>query len=149
MFPVNGTFSKNHRAMLTQLTSILKQVTSLCVPGNTLNKIETAARDLLTQAVTSLVPSLSATHINSFAYMPHLIGHHVGMDVHDCASLMPRLGDEPLIPGNVIAIEPALYIPELGYGMRVENTICITETVPCALTQSIVLEPDDVEAMMK
>mgnify|MGYP001954413049 CR=1 FL=1 len=38
-------------------------------------------------------------------YMPHGIGHYMGLDVHDVGN-----GREPLQPGDVITIEPGLYL---------------------------------------
>lgn len=54
----------------------------------------------------------------------HSIGHGVGLEVHE----RPRQGRraEELIPGDVIAIEPGLYMPGVG-GVRLEDTVLITE----------------------
>lgn len=54
----------------------------------------------------------------------HSIGHGVGLEVHE----RPRQGRraEELIPGDVIAVEPGLYMPGIG-GVRLEDTILITD----------------------
>ena len=45
---------------------------------------------------------------NVHKWFPHSIGHHLGLDLHDCPNHNPN---DPLIPGNVITIEPGVYIP--------------------------------------
>ena len=54
-------------------------------------------------------------------YLPHGISHHVGLDVHD--SFVPGTALEA---GMVITIEPGLYIPDEGIGIRIEDTVRVT-----------------------
>ena len=54
-------------------------------------------------------------------YLPHAIGHHVGLDVHD-----PTPPGRSLEPGMVLAIEPGLYLPEEGIGIRIEDMVEVT-----------------------
>ena len=56
----------------------------------------------------------------------HSLGHGLGLAVHE----EPYFGDDPtntsvLEPGHVFTIEPGLYYPERGYGMRIEDVIWI------------------------
>ena len=58
-------------------------------------------------------------------YFQHSLGHGVGLDIHE----LPRLSsysDALLEPGMVVAVEPGLYIPEIG-GVRLEDTVVVTE----------------------
>ena len=55
-------------------------------------------------------------------YMPHSIGHGLGLDVHDSLGA-PRYFE----PGMVLTVEPGIYIPEEGIGVRIEDDILITE----------------------
>ncbi len=57
------------------------------------------------------------------AYMPHGTGHGVGLEVHE-APLLDQNGPE-LLPGDVVSIEPGLYLPALG-GVRIEDLVVIT-----------------------
>lgn len=55
----------------------------------------------------------------------HSLGHGLGVRVHEGPSLSPRY-NHPLEPGNVVTIEPGIYIPGWG-GVRIEDVATITE----------------------
>jgi Xaa-Pro aminopeptidase len=55
----------------------------------------------------------------------HSLGHGLGVRVHEGPSLSPRY-DKPLQPGNVVTIEPGIYIPGWG-GVRIEDVATITD----------------------
>ncbi len=55
-------------------------------------------------------------------YYPHAVSHHLGLDVHDVADY-----SKPLTEGNVITVEPGIYIPEWNIGVRIEDDILITD----------------------
>jgi len=57
-----------------------------------------------------------------YGKMMHMIGHSLGIEVHDPMGNTKRLEE-----GMIIAIEPALYVKELG-GVRIEDDILITKT---------------------
>lgn len=54
-------------------------------------------------------------------YYPHAVSHHLGLDVHDVADYSRLLTE-----GNVITVEPGIYIPEWNVGVRIEDDILIT-----------------------
>ena len=58
------------------------------------------------------------------AFMPHGLGHHLGLDVHDAVQFADR--EMPLQPGNVITVEPGLYIASEGIGVRLEHDFLVT-----------------------
>ena len=56
----------------------------------------------------------------------HSLGHGVGLNIHERPS-MNHMTKDVLQPGNVITIEPGLYYPERGFGVRVEDTFYVDE----------------------
>jgi len=56
-------------------------------------------------------------------YFVHSLGHGVGLDVHEPPALSPK-SKEILAEGNVVTIEPGIYIPGFG-GVRIEDTVLI------------------------
>lgn len=67
---------------------------------------------------------LAAAPVGSWS--SHL-GHGIGLFVHEGPHLNPNW-DDVLEEGDVIAVEPALYAPELACGMRIENDYLVTAT---------------------
>ncbi len=58
-------------------------------------------------------------------YFPHHAGHGLGLS-HPEAPYIVRQATETLLSGDVVTLEPGLYIPNLG-GIRIENDYLITE----------------------
>ena len=54
----------------------------------------------------------------------HGTGHGVGLEIHEAPSL-GRSGTRPLLPGDVITIEPGIYDPAIG-GVRLEDLLVVT-----------------------
>ncbi|HEV8536943.1 MAG TPA: M24 family metallopeptidase [Candidatus Limnocylindria bacterium] len=54
----------------------------------------------------------------------HSTGHGVGLDIHE-APAIARSGIKPLVAGDVVTIEPAIYDPAIG-GVRLEDMLVIT-----------------------
>lgn len=55
-------------------------------------------------------------------YFPHATSHFLGIDAHDLGDY-----DVPLAPGMVITVEPGIYIPEEGIGIRIEDDVLVTQ----------------------
>lgn len=87
---------------------------------------------------------------------PHYIGHHLGLDLHDIPSVSRNAR---LKKGNVVTIEPGLYIPQdsrwpkhfHGIGMRVEDDIAVGKTPSdiLNLTSLCVKEVEDIETLIR
>jgi Xaa-Pro aminopeptidase len=64
----------------------------------------------------------------------HGTGHGVGLEIHEMPTV-GRSGTKPLAPGDVVTVEPGIYLPELG-GVRLEDMLVITETGARNLTHA-------------
>jgi Xaa-Pro aminopeptidase len=88
----------------------------------------------------------------------HGSGHHLGIDVHDCAhARKEQYADAILEPGMILTVEPGFYIqpddtlfPEeyRGIGVRIEDDILVTESGCKILSNLLPRHPDEVEAYM-
>ena len=70
-------------------------------------------------------------------------GHFLGLDVHDASDY-----GLPLKAGVVITVEPGIYIPEEGIGIRIEDDILVTMDGPVLLSKDIPRTVADIERAM-
>jgi Xaa-Pro aminopeptidase len=77
-------------------------------------------------------------------YFMHGTSHHLGLDVHDVGTM-----HEPITAGMVFTVEPGIYIPEEGLGVRLENDILILENGYFDLMGNIPIEAEEIEELMK
>jgi len=136
-YPVSGIFSKRQKELYNIVLETQEYIESLAQPGYWLyNKAE---------------PQKSLHHLSyeflekiGYAkYFTHKIGHFLGLDVHD-------LGDynEPLKEGDIITIEPGIYIPEEGIGIRIEDNYWIVKDGVLCLSQDLPKDPHLIEELM-
>jgi Xaa-Pro aminopeptidase len=74
--------------------------------------VDASARDLI-------------THAGYGANFGHGLGHGVGLFIHEEPGFN-RSNTAPLVPGNVVTVEPGIYLPGWG-GVRIEDIVLITE----------------------
>lgn len=76
-------------------------------------------------------------------YYMHGLGHPLGLDVHDVGDM-----NVPFADGTVLTVEPGIYIPDEGFGVRLEDNIVVTEDGPVNLMEKIPIEADEIESIM-
>ena len=77
-------------------------------------------------------------------YFVHGIGHFLGLDVHDVGT-----SSDPLKEGDVITIEPGVYIPEELLGIRLEDNYWIIQDGAICLSESLPKDIQSIEQMMR
>ncbi len=65
-------------------------------------------------------------------YFPHATSHFIGLNVHDVGDYQM-----PLKPGMVLTVEPGIYIPEEGIGVRIEDDVLVTADGVQSLSASL------------
>ncbi len=80
-------------------------------PGPEGRAVDAVARELIA----------AAGHAEHFG---HGLGHGVGLEVHESPRLATT-GEDPLRAGNVVTVEPGVYVPGLG-GVRIEDLVVVT-----------------------
>ena len=149
--PVNGRFSKRQRAVYDAVLRTVKLMTKLAIPGKLLRdwqkECEVAVtEELLTLGLLSIkeVKKQTDQALACKKYFMHGCGHHIGLGVHDLGP-----AQRPLVKGCVITIEPGIYIPEEGFGIRIENDIVINDQSGAIdLMADTPVEADEIEQLM-
>jgi Xaa-Pro aminopeptidase len=66
----------------------------------------------------------------------HGLGHGVGLDIHEGPRLARTASEEPLRAGNVVSVEPGVYLPD-ALGVRIEDLIVVGEDRTVAVDQEV------------
>ena len=164
-FPGSGTFSpiqrqvhdlveKSHRAGLAQVA-----------PGKYFADFHEACMEVIANGLfdwgllpVSVDEALSPKGQHHRRYLVCGVGHHLGLDCHDCAhSSYESYHDAPMVPGMVLTVEPGLYFhehdltlpPELrGIGVRLEDDIVVTAGGSDVISDALPLDASGIEAWM-
>jgi len=149
-YPVNGRFTPRQRAVYEAVLRVMKAAISRTVAGTLLRDWKRAAQLDMNEELVGLGLLTTADLAKDSPqepackkYFMHGLGHSLGLGVHDLAPL-----NGPLEPGWVITVEPGIYIPEEGFGIRLENDILVTHVGPVDLCGEIPIEPDEIEQLM-
>lgn len=130
-----------------------------CFESNqvSLNDIHEVSVKVLTQELKNLpgFGLINSGDVSRYLY-PHYIGHHLGLDLHDIPSVSRY---QKLKAGNVVTIEPGVYVPKddkwpkayQGIGVRVEDDIVVGKYSKdiLNLTSGCVKEVEDIESLIR
>ncbi|RIK82780.1 MAG: X-Pro aminopeptidase [Planctomycetota bacterium] len=149
--PVGGRFTPRQRAVYDAVLRVMRASIAGAVVGKVNRQWRREAQAMMNDELLQLgflkeedlTKPYDPDEPPCRKYFMHGLGHPLGLDVHDVGS--PH---EPFAPGWVITVEPGIYIPEEGFGIRIENDVLITETGPVDLMAGIPVEADEIEALM-
>jgi Xaa-Pro aminopeptidase len=146
--PPSGKFSAAQRQIYELVLAAQDAGIRACKPGNEFQAPNKAAQQVILEGLTKLGIIQKPEEMRR--YFPHGTSHYLGLDVHDRGSY------GPLKAGNVITVEPGIYIPEgspcdkkwWNIGVRIEDDVLITETGAENLSKDAPRTAAEVEAMM-
>lgn len=119
-----GEPTKRQVAVHEAVQGAQRQIISLLKPDLSIEEYHRDVDVIMKQALLSLGLMKDQDDDNGYrTYFPHAISHGLGVDVHDSLG-SPRY----LQPGMVLTVEPGIYIPDEGIGVRIEDDILITDT---------------------
>jgi Xaa-Pro aminopeptidase len=149
--PVNGKFTKRQKEVYNAVNNVKKAATKLLVPGTLWKEYHKEVGNIMTAELLALGLLDKADVQNEDKdwpaykkYFMHGTSHHIGLDTHDYGLLW-----EPMQAGNVFTVEPGIYIPEEGIGIRLEDDVVIQEKGdPVNLMGDIPIEVEEIEELM-
>jgi Xaa-Pro aminopeptidase len=149
--PVSGRFNPRQRQVYQSVLRVLRAVSKAATPGKLPMDWQKEAEAFLEKELVDLrllkMSDIKKQNPDEPAfkkYFMHGVGHPLGLDVHDLGHTV-----EPIQAGWVLTVEPAIYIREEGFAVRVENDILVQRGGNVDLMETIPIEPGDVEQLMK
>ncbi|AFP85467.1 Xaa-Pro aminopeptidase [secondary endosymbiont of Heteropsylla cubana] len=161
-FPINGRFSKEQRIIYTLVLDMLNYALKFYGPGYTMLELHEKIIQIMVSGLwkIGIIRGNMQTFLATQGYQRffmHRLSHFLGLDVHD---MMGNSGfceqKKVLEPRMVLTIEPGIYIPcdsdipfaYRGIGVRIEETILITDTGNENLTDLVIKEVYEIEQLM-
>ena len=148
--PVNGKYTARQRAVYDAVLRVKNAATALLKPGNRIPEYHQEVGKLMEKELVDL-GLISMDEIRNEnpewpaykKYFMHGTSHHLGVDVHDVASIY-KVFEE----GMVFTVEPGIYIPEENIGIRLEDDVVITKDGHLNLMANIPIEVEEIEDIM-
>jgi len=150
--PVSGKFTDRQKAVYNAVNHVKKEATKLLVPGTLWKEYHVEVGDIMTSELLKLglldkadVQSEDKNWPAYKKYFMHGTSHHIGLDTHDYGLL-----HKPMEANMVFTVEPGIYIPDEGFGIRLEDDVVIQEKgTPFNLMRNIPIEAEEIEDLMQ
>ena len=149
--PVNGKFTRRQKQVYNAVLRVLRASSAGLRPGKKWKEWQKEAEQLVEKECVDL-GLLSTRDIKKQdpdkpavkKYFMHGVGHPLGLDVHDLG-----LVTEPMREGWVMTVEPAIYIPDEGFAVRLENDVLVRGSGNVDLMADIPIEAEEIEEKMQ
>jgi Xaa-Pro aminopeptidase len=106
-YPVSGKFNEEQAKVYRAVYQAQEDVFAAIKPGAAMVDLEEACEASLKRA----------GYLDKFT---HSFGHFIGLNVHDVGNT-----SAPLPPGAIFTVEPGIYLPERGFGVRIEDEVLV------------------------
>lgn len=140
-FPANGKFTSRQKQIYDIVLRGNKYIIENCKPGETLFGLNRKLIQFYEEELKAIGLLENGKTVRDYYW--HGVSHMLGLETHDVT-----LNHYVLEAGNVITVEPGLYLEDEGIGIRIEDDILITEDGCVNLSKDIIKEIDEVEAFM-
>lgn len=148
--PVNGKFTKRQKAVYNAVLRVQRSAMNLLRPGISIQDYHKEVGKVMESELMTL-GILDQTDVKKQdpnkplykKYFMHGTSHHLGLDVHDVGTMY-----DPIAPGMVFTVEPGIYLPEEGMGIRLENNIVILDNGYQDLMKNLPIEVEEIEDLM-
>ncbi|WP_405222333.1 aminopeptidase P family protein [Dokdonia sp. Asnod1-B02] len=149
--PVNGRFTDRQKDVYNAVLRVKDEATKMLVPGTMWEQYHVEVGKLMTSELLGLglLDKVDVQNENPDwpaykKYFMHGTSHHIGLDTHDYGLL-----HEPMQANNVFTVEPGIYIPKEGFGIRLEDDLVIQENgAPVNLMGDIPITVEEIEDLM-
>lgn len=149
--PVSGRYSKRQKEVYNAVLKVKNEATKMLVPGTVLTDYHIEVGKLMTSELLNLGLLDKADVQNENPdwpaykkYFMHGTSHHIGLDTHDYGIIT-----DPIEPNMVFTVEPGIYIPDEGFGIRLEDDVVVQENgEPINLMKNIPIEVEEIEYLM-
>ena len=150
--PVSGTFTPRQKAVYNAVLRVKNEATKLLVPGEFWKNYHLEVGKIMTSELLGLglIDKADVQNENPDwpaykKYFMHGTSHHMGLDTHDYGLL-----HKPIEANMVFTVEPGIYIPAEGFGIRLEdNVVAQAQGEPFNLMRDIPIEVDEIESLMQ
>ncbi len=128
-FPAGGRFSPRQREVYETVLRAVEAALDDAKPGALLGDLHAKAYAVIDEA-------------GFGKFFIHGLSHMLGLETHDVGEV-----HRALVPGVVFTIEPGVYIPEEGIGVRIEEVVLITEDGARVLSADVPVTVEQIEAL--
>ena len=148
-FPVNGKFTNRQKEFYLAVQRVFDEIRKIIKPGITIADYQKTTCQLIQNELLSLGLLTKDDILKKgdkpayFKYFMHGISHFIGLDTHDVGEK-----NEILKPGMVVSCEPGIYCFEENIGIRLEDTILVTENGNEDLLSGIPMDIEEIESLM-
>jgi len=149
--PVSGRYTDRQKQVYNAVNKVKKDATKMLVPGTMWKEYHIEVGKMMTSELLELGLLDKADVQNEDPdwpaykkYFMHGTSHHIGLDTHDYGILT-----EPMQANQVFTVEPGIYLPDEGFGIRLEDDVVIQEKgEPFNLMRNIPIEIEEIEDIM-